>query len=55
LIDNFSITLNQLQILGEKVVMWDSIVINMVKFRLNDELKKDWQSRVIEIRKSEKN
>jgi hypothetical protein len=54
LIDNFSINLNQLQILGEKVEMWDSIVINMVKFRLNDELKKDWQSRVIEIRKSEK-
>lgn len=51
LIDVFSLNLKQLKVLGQEVDKWDMIIINIVEFRLDNETKKMWETRFIDIKR----
>lgn len=51
LIDTFTANLNQLKLIGQAVDKWDMIIINLVKHRMDDDLKRIWDRKALELRK----
>lgn len=51
LIDSFTFNLNQLKLLGQEVDKWDMLIINLVKHRLDEDLRKSWDRWVLRFKK----
>lgn len=47
LVENFTMNLKALESLGEPVAEWRTLIIHMIKFRLDDETRSLWEAQVI--------